>query len=68
MAPLKSALQMSIGLTRYQLVRRASSGEAQTVKMLIDGKMVESEADKFIDVHNPATQDVVSRTVFCFIF
>ena len=69
MAPMNSALLRSSLLTSRALLtggnRHASSAESPTVKMLIDGKMVESETDKFIDVHNPATQDVVSRTVFC---
>ena len=34
-------------------------------KMLINGAFVESKATEFIDVHNPATQEVVSRTPKC---
>ena len=32
-----------------------------TVKLFIDGQMVESKADRWIDNYNPATQEVVSR-------
>ena len=33
----------------------------QTVPLYINGKFVESKATQFIDVHNPATQELVSR-------
>jgi len=36
-----------------------------TVKLLIDGKLVDSKASKWVDVVNPATQDVVSRLPQC---
>ncbi|VDI40046.1 Hypothetical predicted protein [Mytilus galloprovincialis] len=32
-----------------------------TTKLFIDGKFVESKTDKWIDVHNPATNEVVTR-------
>ena len=31
------------------------------MKLFIDGQMVESKADRWIDNYNPATQEVVSR-------
>mmetsp|Transcript_28350 Transcript_28350/g.92587 ORF Transcript_28350/g.92587 Transcript_28350/m.92587 type:complete len:524 (+) Transcript_28350:2-1573(+) len=34
---------------------------APTTKLLIDGKLVESKATSFYDVHDPATQEVVTR-------
>ena len=46
----------------------ASRGLATTapaVKLLINGKFIESETDKFFDVHNPATQEVIARTPIC---
>lgn len=41
-------------------VRHASN--VAPAKMLINGAFVESKATEFLDVHNPATQEVVSRT------
>ena len=32
-----------------------------TTKLFIDGKFVESETDKWIDLHNPATNEVITR-------
>ena len=32
-----------------------------TVKLYIDGQMVESKTDRWIDSYNPATQEVVNR-------
>lgn len=34
---------------------------APAVKLLIDGKFVDSKAKEFVDVHDPATQEVVCR-------
>ena len=36
-----------------------------TVKLLIDGQMVDSKTSEWVDVVNPATQDVVSRLPLC---
>lgn len=42
--------------------RRAfSSGAAPTVKLFINGQMKESKATKWVDVKNPATQEVIAR-------
>ncbi|XP_067682553.1 probable methylmalonate-semialdehyde/malonate-semialdehyde dehydrogenase [acylating], mitochondrial [Haliotis asinina] len=38
---------------------------APTTKMFIDGQMVESKTDKWIDVHDPATNEVVTRVPEC---
>mmetsp|Transcript_807 Transcript_807/g.2874 ORF Transcript_807/g.2874 Transcript_807/m.2874 type:complete len:545 (-) Transcript_807:306-1940(-) len=38
---------------------------APTVKLIIDGKLIESKATEFRDVVNPATQEVVSRVPLC---
>ncbi|KAL1789736.1 methylmalonate-semialdehyde dehydrogenase [acylating], mitochondrial [Sigmodon hispidus] len=38
-----------------------SSSSVPTVKLFIDGKFVESKSDKWIDIHNPATNEVISR-------
>lgn len=36
-----------------------------TVKLLIDGKLVDSSTKEWFDVRNPATQEVVSRLPLC---
>ncbi|XP_022237193.1 methylmalonate-semialdehyde dehydrogenase [acylating], mitochondrial [Limulus polyphemus] len=36
-----------------------------TTKLFINGKFVESSASKWIDVHNPATNEVVTRVPIC---
>ncbi|XP_078007601.1 methylmalonate-semialdehyde/malonate-semialdehyde dehydrogenase [acylating], mitochondrial isoform X2 [Phascolarctos cinereus] len=38
-----------------------SSSSLPRVKLFIDGKFVESKSDKWIDIHNPATNEVISR-------
>jgi malonate-semialdehyde dehydrogenase (acetylating)/methylmalonate-semialdehyde dehydrogenase len=38
---------------------------APTVKLLIDGKFVESKAKQWRDVVNPATQEVLARVPMC---
>nr|KAF6498916.1 aldehyde dehydrogenase 6 family member A1 [Molossus molossus] len=38
-----------------------SSSSVPTVKLFIDGKFVESKSDKWIDIHNPATNEVIGR-------
>ncbi|KAJ2820277.1 Methylmalonate-semialdehyde dehydrogenase [acylating] mitochondrial, partial [Coemansia furcata] len=32
-----------------------------TTKLFIDGQFVESQTNEWLDVHNPATQEVVTR-------
>lgn len=39
----------------------ATYSTAPAVKLLIDGKFIDSKATKFVDVHDPATQEVVCR-------
>ena len=41
-----------------------TSQEPSTVKMLIDGKLVESRSKEWRDVVNPATQEVLARVPF----
>ena len=41
------------------------SQAAPTVKLLIDGKFVESKAKEWRDVVNPATQEVLARVPMC---
>ncbi|XP_064622188.1 probable methylmalonate-semialdehyde/malonate-semialdehyde dehydrogenase [acylating], mitochondrial [Lineus longissimus] len=40
---------------------RLYSSSAPTTKLFIDGKFVESQTTEWIDIHNPATNEVVSR-------
>jgi malonate-semialdehyde dehydrogenase (acetylating)/methylmalonate-semialdehyde dehydrogenase len=44
------------------LPRYRCASTAPATKLFINGKFVESKTNKFIDVHNPATQEVISRT------
>ncbi|XP_011873215.1 PREDICTED: probable methylmalonate-semialdehyde dehydrogenase [acylating], mitochondrial [Vollenhovia emeryi] len=44
---------------------RSYSNAAPTVKMYIDGHFTESKATEFIDVHNPATNQVLCRVPKC---
>ncbi|GLH14868.1 Probable methylmalonate-semialdehyde dehydrogenase [acylating], mitochondrial [Gryllus bimaculatus] len=46
------------GLQRIQC---QSSAAAPTTKLFIDGKFVESKTTDWIDLHNPATNEVVTR-------
>ncbi|XP_055911956.1 probable methylmalonate-semialdehyde dehydrogenase [acylating], mitochondrial [Eupeodes corollae] len=41
--------------------RYYSSGSVPTTKLFIDGKFVESKTKNWIELHNPATNDVVTR-------
>ena len=47
-----------------QAVQKTQSNVA-TVKLLIDGKFVESKAKQWRDVVNPATQEVLARVPMC---
>ena len=44
---------------------QARTAQAPTVKLLIDGKFVESKAREWRDVVNPATQEVLARVPMC---
>ncbi|KAI3426382.1 hypothetical protein D9Q98_008753 [Chlorella vulgaris] len=46
-------------------VAEPTAAPTATVKLLIDGKFVESKTKDWIDVKNPATQEVVSRLPLC---
>merc|ERR1719244_1000743 len=43
------------------MIRRGFASAAPTTKLFIGGKFVESSTDQFVDVHDPATNQVVSR-------
>ncbi len=44
---------------------RSTSEAAPTVKLLIDGQLVESKAREWRDIVNPATQEVLARVPMC---
>ena len=44
----------------YSKVLKENYPNVPKVPLYIDGKMVESETDEWIPVHNPATQEIVS--------
>lgn len=50
-------LQLRSALTR----RMYSSSSAPTTKLFLDGKFVESKTTDWIDLHDPATNEVVTR-------
>lgn len=50
---------------RHAIQRNYSSSTAPTTKMFIDGKFVESKATEWIDLPNPATNEVVTRVPKC---
>uniref|UniRef100_A0A1L8E2S9 Probable methylmalonate-semialdehyde/malonate-semialdehyde dehydrogenase [acylating], mitochondrial n=1 Tax=Nyssomyia neivai TaxID=330878 RepID=A0A1L8E2S9_9DIPT len=47
------------------MMRSYSSSAAPTTKMFIDGKFVESKTKDWIDLHDPATNEVVTRVPKC---
>eukprot|EP00063_Salmo_salar_P025425 XP_014000260.1 PREDICTED: methylmalonate-semialdehyde dehydrogenase [acylating], mitochondrial-like isoform X1 [Salmo salar] len=53
----KAKLQM--GLMCYS--SSSSSSSVPTTKLFIDGKFVESNTSEWLDIHNPATNEVVGR-------
>lgn len=44
-----------------QVLSRSYASSAPTTKLFINNAFVESKTDKWIDVHNPATNEVVTR-------
>lgn len=46
---------------RYLAQRCYSSSSAPTTKLFIDGKFVESKTKEWIDLHDPATNEVITR-------
>ena len=60
-----SSVSTTTGHARYATQPAQSAQSAPQVPLLIGGKFVESKTDKWIDVTNPATQDVVSRVPEC---
>ncbi|XP_067635410.1 probable methylmalonate-semialdehyde/malonate-semialdehyde dehydrogenase [acylating], mitochondrial [Eurosta solidaginis] len=54
-----------IGAECRLLASRSYSSASATTKMFIDGKFVESETTEWIDLHNPATNEVINRVPKC---
>lgn len=54
-----------IGAEARFLAKRAYSSAAPTTKMFIDGKFVDSKTTEWIDLHDPATNEVISRVPKC---
>lgn len=50
-----------LGQMRLGVQRMYSSTTAPTTKLFLDGKLVESQATEWIDLHDPATNEVVTR-------
>lgn len=48
-----------LSMSQFQV--RQLGGSTPTTKLFIDGQFVESETSNWIDIHNPATNQVVSR-------
>uniref|UniRef100_A0A7R9IAC7 Probable methylmalonate-semialdehyde/malonate-semialdehyde dehydrogenase [acylating], mitochondrial n=1 Tax=Timema tahoe TaxID=61484 RepID=A0A7R9IAC7_9NEOP len=46
---------------KWLQLRPQSSAAIPTTKLFIDGKFVESQTTKWIDLHNPATNEIVTR-------
>jgi malonate-semialdehyde dehydrogenase (acetylating)/methylmalonate-semialdehyde dehydrogenase len=44
---------------------RSYAATAPTTKMFINGKFVESKTNEWIDLHDPATNEVVTRVPKC---
>ena len=53
--------QRKLALARKQLVLLNSSRSVATTKLFIDGRFIESKTNDWIDLHNPATNEVITR-------
>jgi hypothetical protein len=54
----------SSGGVAYRWLSYAGGRVPPTTQNVINGQWVESAANQWIDVHNPATNDVVTRSLF----
>ncbi|GFT62842.1 probable methylmalonate-semialdehyde dehydrogenase, mitochondrial [Trichonephila clavipes] len=57
-------LARRLHLIKYGTFSRSMASVPNT-KMFIDGKFIESKATQWIDLHNPATNEVVTRVPKC---
>ncbi|KAK7590260.1 hypothetical protein V9T40_001873 [Parthenolecanium corni] len=58
-------LSRGISKVNFKCQRVWSSTGAATTKIYIDGKAVESKSNEWIDLHNPATNEVVTKVPKC---
>ncbi|KAJ2641479.1 aldehyde dehydrogenase (NADP(+)) ald6, partial [Coemansia sp. RSA 1694] len=56
-----AAAVRSAGISAARMSHSQAAAAATTTKLYIDGQFVSSQASEWIDVHNPATQEVVTR-------
>lgn len=56
-----SSILLLFLISGFTADREKAHQKEPTVKLFIDGKFVESKSDKWIDIHNPATNEVVGR-------
>lgn len=56
---------MFVGLQAHRALTRSYSSAPATTKMFIDGRFVESKTNAWIDLHDPAANDVVTRVPKC---
>ncbi|ERE73489.1 methylmalonate-semialdehyde dehydrogenase [Cricetulus griseus] len=54
-------MRVSSKVNTWHLASSFSSSSVPTVKLFIDGKFVESKSDRWIDIHNPATNEIIGR-------
>ncbi|XP_043476479.1 probable methylmalonate-semialdehyde dehydrogenase [acylating], mitochondrial isoform X2 [Leptopilina heterotoma] len=59
------ALLIKIAQLETRMSARAYGSSAPAVKMFIDGQFVDSKSTEFTDVHDPATNELISRTPKC---
>lgn len=59
------SIHLKINLQAQRALTRSYASSAATTKMFIDGKFVESKASEWIDLHDPATNEVVTRIPKC---
>lgn len=48
-------------LFKYGISKAYATSSVPTTKLFINGKFIESKATEFIDLHNPATNEVITR-------
>lgn len=60
MSTSKNPILKALTSYSYSTILKDNYANVPKVPLYIDGKMVESQTDEWIPVHNPATQEVVS--------
>ncbi|KAJ1889985.1 hypothetical protein LPJ66_007737, partial [Kickxella alabastrina] len=57
----RAAVAVAMAKAAMSTSAKLSGAAPETTKLFINGEFVESQASEWIDVHNPATQEVVTR-------